>query len=85
MLVLRWKIVDKFINSADAYQMNAYIDNIDNSKDVILLFPKCRNNDRIVRDFIFTKKEDRTLKIRTIDILLAGKKEFIQEIKNILK
>lgn len=81
----KWKIVDKFINPADAYQMNAYIDNIDNSKDVILLFPKCRNNDRIVRDFIFTKKEDRTLKIRTIDILLAGKKEFIQEIKNILK
>lgn len=81
----KWKITDKFINPADAYQMNAYIDNIDNSNEVILLFPKCKNNDRIVRDFIFNKKEDKILKIRTIDILLAGKKEFIQEIKNILK
>ncbi|WP_195953634.1 5-methylcytosine restriction system specificity protein McrC [Clostridium saudiense] len=81
----KWKIVDKFINPADAYQMNAYIDNIDNSREVILLFPKCKNNDRIVRDFIFNKKEDKIFKIRTVDILLAGKKEFTQEIKNILK
>lgn len=81
----KWKIVDKFINPNDAYQMNAYIDNIYNSNEVILLFPKCKNNDRIVRDFIFNNKIDKTLKIRTIDMLLAGKKELTQEIKNILK
>lgn len=81
----KWKIVDKFINPNDAYQMNAYIDNIYNSNEVILLFPKCKNNDRIVRDFIFNNKIDKILKIRTIDMLLAGKKELTQEIKNILK
>lgn len=81
----KWKIIDNFVSPTDAYQMNAYIDNIENSKDVILLFPKCKKNDRIVRDFVFTKKQNRNLKIKTIDVLLAGKREIITEIENIIK
>ena len=80
----KWKIVKSGIDIKDIYQMNAYMDIINDAEQVILLFPQCKNNDKIVNDYSFCNKINKKLKIRTIDILKVGSIEFTKELLEII-
>ena len=80
----KWKIIDKKIDIKDIYQMNAYKDIISDASEVILLFPKCNKNDRIVEDYFFSDNNEKKLKVRTIDILNINSKVLNTELTTIL-
>ena len=64
--------------------MNAYKDIISDASEVILLFPKCNKNDRIVEDYFFSDNNEKKLKVRTIDILNINSKVLNTELTTIL-
>lgn len=81
----KWKILNKFVSSSDIYQMNGYITGITNVEDIILLFPKNVNNDKIIGDFFVKNNSSNKIKIRTINLLEVGTYKFYSDLQDIIK
>ena len=65
--------------------MNGYITGIPNVEDIILLFPKNINNDKIIDDFFVKNNSSNKIKIRTIDLLEVGTYKFYSDLQDIIK
>lgn len=81
----KWKVINKFVNASDIYQMNAYIYGIPKAKDVILIFPKNAKNDNIIEDFCIKNNSFNHIKIRTIDLTQVGNSKFYVELQDIIQ
>lgn len=69
----KWKIVKTFASENDIYQMHSYLSALENIKEGILLYPKSVNNDKMVGDYLIkSNAQNLLLKIRTVDLTLAG-------------
>lgn len=76
----KWKQIKGFASESDVYQMHSYLNGLDQVKEVILLYPKSKFNDKIVGDYLFqVQMENRLLKIRTIDLLCAKDSTYLDQ------
>lgn len=83
----KWKIVNKFSDEKDLYQMNAYLTVIPNVNTGILLYPKSTKNDKIIGEYrIINRDRAIWLKVRTVDLtLLRITTDFFRLLCDILK
>ena len=83
----KWKRMDNTtIKESDAYQMNAYLSVLNNTKKCIVIYPKSYNNVELDNSFVIQDmKRDKIINTKTVDLqLLLDKNDdrFIERLRN---
>lgn len=83
----KWKRMDNTsIKESDAYQMNAYLSVLNNTKKCIVIYPKCYNNVELNNSFVIRDMErDKIINTKTVDLQLLLDKNndrFIERLRS---
>lgn len=83
----KWKRMDNTtIKESDAYQMNAYLSVLNNTKKCIVIYPKSYNNVELDNSFVIQDmKRDKIINTKTVDLQLLLDKNndrFIERLRN---
>ena len=83
----KWKRMDNTsIKESDAYQMNAYLSVLNNTKECIVIYPKCYNNVELNNSFVIRDMErDKIINTKTVDLQLLLDKNndrFIERLRS---
>lgn len=83
----KWKRMDNAsIKESDAYQMNAYLSVLYNTKKCIVIYPKCYNNVELNNSFVIRDMErDKIINTKTVDLQLLLDKNndrFIERLRS---
>lgn len=67
----KWKNFDKTIKESDAYQMNAYLSALNNTKQCVVVYPQRYNNLELNNSYIVQDlQKDKIIKTKTVDLQL---------------
>lgn len=82
------KIDNMTIKESDAYQMNAYLSVLNNTKKCIVLYPQSYNNVELDNSYVIQDKEkDKIINTKTVDLRLLLDKNsnrFIEQLRNLV-
>ena len=83
----KWKRMDNTsIKESDAYQMNAYLSVLNNTKKCIVIYQKCYNNVELNNSFVIRDMErDKIINTKTVDLQLLLDKNndrFIERLRS---
>ena len=85
----KWKRMDNTsIKESDAYQMNAYLSVLNNTKKCIVLYPQNYNNVELDNSYVIQDVEkDKIINTKTVDLRLLLDKNssrFIEQLRNLV-